>query len=339
MDRFVLWWGLSLALCIPDVGTGQNLRRLYDDSLLLRLQAIYTPNLRWNLESLLVTRLTGPERQRLAGVQLVTPLRDANADPLSYLSYRDPAPTVSVSVFSIKFFDDLAVANSWLEAHGYSAETTIDYLGVLKYRRAADFAEGRYPRPFPTLGIPPDAARDPTGGEVADKILKSAIVFVVAHELGHLNQAGGGASDIAQAQANEAAADAFAIEMFRRIGLAPLGIVYLFQLPVYLGKNRGDFTSDDAWNNYQRSEATHPLSGARLQHLGRELQRSSDDFLKYESDSVAGRARIAMAAQELTKLGRLFDDPDLQRWHRLRGEQIPLAELRPRRPGNPWIPQ
>ncbi len=328
-------------ICGSRTSEGQTLRRLYDDTLLARLNAIYTPNIRWNLDSLLVPLLRSDERVRLDGVRLVSPVRDAHADPFSYLSFVDAGvPTISLSTFSIKFFDDIGVASAWLESTGHSSETVIDYLGVLKYRRADSFSDGRYPRPFAVLGIPADAARAPVAGDVADKILKSAILFVVAHELGHLyyNHAASD-GDIAEAQANEIAADSFAIDLFRRLGIAPLGVTYLFEVAVYLGPNRGDFSNDADWDTYLRTEATHPLSGTRLQQLGRALARSTESFLKYESDKPAARARVGAAARELDSLGRLFDDPELQRWHRLRGATIPLAELRPRQPGSPWVPR
>jgi hypothetical protein len=246
-----------------------------------------------------------------------------------------------MSILSIKFLDDLAVAHAWLESQGYSAETVPDYLGVLKYRREATFDAGRYPLPLEALGIPKDATRDTMTDGAAKKILSSAVLFALAHELGHLYYGHPSYDSTVtrrQAQANEVEADSFAIELFRRLGVAPVGIVYLFEVATYLGFNRGDFDSDEAWHSYLQSEATHPLTGTRLQRLSRQLRRSPDDFLKYETHFDVARSRVLMIGAQLDSLGRLFDDGDLQQWHRIRGARIPLRELKPRRPGMSWNP-
>lgn len=337
--RTVSW--LLLAL-LPGGALSQGLGQFYDDSTLARLQQIYPANIQWNLDQVILPQLYPAERQRLEGVRLRFPLRDPRADPFSYYSSRrGEQATVSMSILSIKFLDDLAVAHAWLESKGYSAETVPDYLGVLKYRREAAFDSGRYPLPLEALGIPKDATRDAMTDDVATKIVKSAVVFTLAHELGHLHYGHPGYDSTVtrqQAQANEVEADSFAIEVFRRLGVAPAGVVYLFEVATYYGSNRGDYDSDSAWSFYQRSVATHPLTGTRLQRLSRELRRSPDDFLKYETHLDAARDRVLLIAAQLDSLGRLFDGGDLQRWHRLRGERIPLRELQPRRPGMSWNP-
>jgi hypothetical protein len=56
---------------------------------------------------------------------------------------------------------------------------------MLKYGEPERFG-GRYPAPLPALQIPGDALGDSVVDEQAQKLLKSAIIFLVLHELGHV---------------------------------------------------------------------------------------------------------------------------------------------------------
>src|SRR3546814_15677356 len=81
---------------------------------------------------------------------------------------------------SLKFFDDLAVAFAWLNRNGYSPETVLEYVGMLKYGREGDF--GRWPQPLRSLRIPDDALTDPAVDSLAQNIFTSGVIFVLLHE-------------------------------------------------------------------------------------------------------------------------------------------------------------
>ena len=72
-----------------------------------------------------------------------------------------------MSVLSIRFLADVAVAYAWLNARGYTMESVTDYISMLKYQDPARFG-GRYPSPSTALRIPAKAADEPRVDERAD---------------------------------------------------------------------------------------------------------------------------------------------------------------------------
>jgi hypothetical protein len=331
-----------LALLLTPPALAKDMSSLYDDATLASWQPQFQEGILWNVDNVIWPRLSARERQRLAGVDLCFPLRGQSGDPLEFYARlgaaadacadRD-APVVVLPIQSIKFFDDLCVAHAWLWRNGYGPDTALEYASMLKYGEAERFG-GRYPAPLPALQIPDDALADPVVEEQAQKLLKSGILFLVLHELGHVlhGHPGYDATSAAQAQANEGEADRFALAVMRRIGVAPFGMVFWFQTGAYLAPNRGDFQSDDAYAEWLR-QATHPVTDDRLRAIAAELRQSPEDFSVEFPDQARGREAILATADDIDRVASVMAEPGIQRLLARRGRLTELSALAPRRIG------
>ena len=310
---------------------------LYDDRTLDYWHRRYHPNLRYNFDTLIIGSLSPDERAGVRGLVFDVPVRH-EGDPLTWFARPGSQPLITVSTASVRFLDDIAIAFAWLETNGYSVESISYYASVLKYRPLGQLPSGTHPAPLDALGIPSDALSDGTVDEDSQKLLKSAVVFLLAHELGHVVH--GHRLDVpaADRQRQEMEADRFAVTTFRRIGTAPIGAVPLFFLSTYLGKHRADFDSDAAWTAHLRTSATHPLSSARLRALASEFRHRPQEFVHAEPRPEAALRGLGVLPARLDSIAALLDDPLLVRHARIVGTQIPLRELGPRRPGRSWIP-
>ena len=65
-----------------------------------------------------------------------------------YSGQRGGRSFVAMPVLSLMFLEDLCTAYALLHLKGYSLETIDEYVTMLRYKKAADFPDGRYP---PTL--------------------------------------------------------------------------------------------------------------------------------------------------------------------------------------------
>jgi Peptidase U49 len=334
--------GVLLALLLAPPSLAKDMSSLYDDTTLASWQQPFREGILWNVDNVIWPRLSAQERQALAGVDLCFPLRGQSGDPLEFYARlgaaadacadRDP-PVVVLPIQSIKFFDDLCVAHAWLWRNGYGPETALEYASMLKYGEPGRFG-GRYPAPLPALQIPDDALADPVTGEQAQKLLKSAVAFLVLHELGHVlhDHPGYDAISAAKAQANEQEADRFALTVMRRIGVAPFGMLFWFQTAAYLGPNRGDFQSDDAHAAWLR-QATHPVTEARLRAIAADLRQSPEDFSVEFADQESGRRAILATADDIDRVAGVMAEPGIQQLIARRGRLTELSALAPRRIG------
>lgn len=306
---------------------------LYDDSTLAYWQHRYEPNLRADFDQLLGL-LREPERATLRGLTLDIPLRD-DGDPFAY--YAEGGSRIVMSALSIKFFDDIAQATSWLLSNNYSNESVAYYVSVLKCRGPESFPHGRYTPPLRALGIPTNVLADSFVNDVSLKVLNGAIVFTLAHELGHIVLQHTPAGTSAAQQLQESEADNFAVNMFRRLATPPMGVETLFFAATYMSKNRGDFSSDKAYADYI-AHASHPVTGARLKALASALRRHPEDFAKNQPNLQRSLQLLRSVTMQIDSLGSLYRDPDLQRHTAIVCQQIPLSELGPRRVEHSWFP-
>ena len=304
---------------------------LYDDAELAHWAERYRPGILSNLDEVLRPVLTRDELRGLRDLRVDIPLRAASGHPLDF--YALASGTVVLPAMSLKFLDDLSVAFAWLNRNGYSPETVQEYVGMLKYGREADF--GRWPEPLRALRIPDDALTDPAVDGLSQKIFKSAVIFILLHEMGHVLHGHPGYGPLvrrADARANEAEADAFALEVMRRLPAQPTGMFLFFQLMAYAGPNRGDFDGDAAWRQAM-GQATHPVTPDRMRAIADILRRHADGFaIEYENRRT-GRENVLFTADQIALVAETLSDPDLQKLVAMTSRRVTLAGLAPRRHG------
>ncbi len=311
-------WLILLAL-LPVLANAAEWRLgdLYLDAELKYWQGRYLKNIQWNFDTLILGKLTPNERQRLGHVQLDFPLRAAGELRDHPLQFYAAGKVITVPILSIRFLDDITQAWGYLWSNGHDLKLVADYLAMIKYRNPADFPGGRFPPPLAALGIPKDAWKhDKKMDDVSQKALKSAIVWVLAHELAHIyyrHPGYGPGVTRKEAQQNESEADQFANMIMRRIGVAPVGMVQYFMSLAYLDAGRGDFSTDSAWQNYLQTKSTHPLTAKRLESIAQDLLQSPNDFTSEAIDQQAAVRQIQFIAGQISGIGTILADEQLHR--------------------------
>lgn len=333
---------VMIMLMIYVAADGKDMSNMYDSATLAYWRTRYPANSQYNFENLILAKLKPNERAAVGNVTLRFPpfAEDrAAGDPLAFYATAPP-PTITMPILSVKFFDDLSVAFSWLEIKGYSTETVTDYLAMLKYKDPAEFPNGRYPTPLAALQIPGNALGDTKVDDLSQKILKSAIVWIMAHELAHIYyRHPGSGGNVAMSQENEKQADRFANEMMRRIGVAPAGVAYFFLFAAHLMPHRGDFPTEASWQQYLHQKATHPLTENRLLAIAEDLKRKANDFASTEPNPTVAVQRIRYISSQISGIGKLLGDTELQKSMKAKGLATDLDSLVPRKKGELLQPE
>jgi hypothetical protein len=283
------------------------------------------------LFNILKSLLSGPEQNALAGVELQVPPEDPAAEPFAF--YRQGS-TITMSVFSLLFVEDLCTAYAWLYTKGYSLETVDEYIAMLKYKKAADFPGGRYPPPLPALGVPADAWHDPAVNNLSLRLRNSAYAFIMAHELGHIAKKHRAYADItvAESRKQETEADAFALDVLSRASEIPMGAILYFQAQAYMMPSLGQFIAEGKsrqdWDAAVAKEMTHPLTADRLQALALGLENAAN-----REPRAAERDTLHYIATRLLSIAEALQDADLQQCMAVASARASPAVLAPQRPG------
>ena len=295
------------ACCVSLFGIGrlaqaEDFSNFYSDAALIKAQSIF----RKDMESwfkVIRRHLTPEENHRLGDVRLEFSLRDPH--PLNFYS-DSQARTVFMPVLSKVFVSDLFLSYLWLDHQGYNPQTVLDYAGMVGYysrksmsdRFPQQYFNGHFPLPLPTLQIPQNATQNRALADNRDQKVTDAIIFAFCHELGHVfyNHPSYGTLPAEQVRANETQADAFAVDLLRRVSRAPLGTYVYFMILAHFNGSQGEQFLDTR---------THPLTGTRLQMLASAMEKEAADFAKNEPDratwstnlkTLAGQLRIAAMA-------------------------------------------
>lgn len=285
---------------------------LYDPAQLERTRERTVPGVESNFREVVWPALTGDEQARLGAVVLAFPALGPSG-ALDFYATAPPA-TINLPLTSLRFYADICLAAASLNRAGQNPQPVYDYLAMLKHRRAADFAGGRYPAPLPALGIPESARDDPNLDRIFYHCYSSTVVFILGHELAHLYYRDPGYAPgvpRAAAQRNEARADAFALALMARLAAPPIGTPVFFMALAHLEANRYDFPSDAAYQVHL-AEATHPLTSARLRAIAASLREQAGDFARSDADPDATRARLVQTGGEIERIAAALDDPDIQ---------------------------
>ena len=321
MCRFLR--SLVLILVCPTLWA-QNVLQLYTTSELQEIGGHYAPNLRGMWDEDFLAQVTRDERLRTGSVTLNLPLTGKARYPLEF--YSSPAQRqVFLPIASVKFIDDMAVAFAYYNAMGCDQGIVSDYAAVLRFR--PQDAKGP---PLETLGVPRTVLQDPKIDDGAQKILKSIIFFVSAHEYAHVMYRHKDDNTITaqQAQQQEVQADAFALEVMRRIGVAPLALVYFFLISTRLEASPGDFASPAEYENYVRNQATHPVSALRILKIADYIQDNTDAFARLQPNPQLTKTSLQQLVPQLREIGNTLDDRKMRLFLAQRAQSANVASFR-----------
>ena len=234
---------------------------------------------------------------------------------------------VYIPTLSVKFLDDLATTFVWLDHHGCDSAAVFDYVGMIRYQSF----ERSVPAPFTVLPVPADALDNYYVNEVSGKILKSATYFLMAHELAHVLYGHSGSASFGQSQAQEIEADAYALEIMRRLSVVsaepvpPMGMVLFFQAASRFEPAPGDFDSIEAFEAYARHGVTHPLTSDRLITMAHTIRDNAVDFSGRQDE---WGERIRQIANDIEGIGRILDDRGIREYQKHRSQQSSRESLR-----------
>lgn len=326
-----MWRGLILILMlwfIPSAGYAQNYTTLYSQATLRNAASTYTNKLREVWQYDLLGRLTAQERQAASNIRLQLPLIGRHAHPFDF--YADTLHRrVTIPILSVKFFDDIAIATAWLERHNCDKMAVSDYVGLIRYQNPTNFPGRRFPPPLGALGVPSNALDDPWVNDVSGKALKSAIYFLMAHELAHVCYGHSDYSSITihEAKQQESQADTFALNIMRRISVPPIGMSIFFLVASRFEPAPGDFDTLGEFEAYLRERATHPLTSDRLMAIAQFIRDNVDAFTRGQSNPSAWIPRIRAVANEIEGIGKTLDDRQIRELQRRRSERVTLSDL------------
>lgn len=302
---------------------------LYDRATLDKWQASFREDITGMFQDDLLPALTAEEKAAVAGVRLDFPQVGVNKGVFDFYAGNG---TITLSIVSLRFYADLALAYSWLNANGYDTATVQQYVGMIHYQPRTAFVGGVYPRPLDALGIPANVREDPRVMKNFSELFSTAVFFLLGHELGHLRHGHRGYDGVKMedARANEGQADAFAVSLMRRKHVIPGGPLFWFSSAAVIEAHRVDFTSEGEWERHYLGQ-THPLSAARIDALTKEFEACAPDFAKGQPDPVHGLQQILNLITNFKTVSKSLSDEGVHRLFRRQSETTEPHMLAPRR--------
>lgn len=298
MQRY-LTVALVITTCAGANTFGQNVSRLYTQEKLKADAARWSEQIQAEYRETILPQLTDEERSALGAVSIEVPLTGHRGDPFEF--YYENGK-VNLPALSLRFFSDVCVANAWLNSHGYDGTAVRDYVGVL-FREATDSPRAPLLPVFRTLGVPDNAREESAVSNRADRNFGNTVVFLLAHELGHaLKKHRTDLRDPVEKRKQEIEADAFAIEIMRRIAQVPSGVelwLDLERIGHVQGIRRvttGRFPTEAEWEKYLVS-LDHPVTTERLEALAAAIEKAPDSFARNQTDQARWTQHSKMLAQ------------------------------------------
>ena len=306
-----------------------NWSGFYDKKTLTYWGEQMPPGINENLHEVVWPKLTQEEKEALAGAVLSFPPEDSKHPMNFYAQANGQRKTIVMPISSLRFYGDLAMAYAWLNTNKYSLDPVTDYLAMLKYQWPAKLTTKPY-RPLEVLGIPASAREDSHVQNVFQRAFGTCVVFVMAHELGHLYYGHPSYDTVSAevARANEEQADQFALEIMRRIGEAPLGMPLFFTILAHLEPYSGDVGYLE-----NRARSTHPVTAGRIRAIARALEKSSEDYSRTGANPARKSLEIRNVATQLDVIAVNLEDKGVQELLRQKGLSAQPELLGPRRPG------
>lgn len=245
-----------------------------------------------NWQHVILPALTAEERRRLEHVRFVIDIEN----PDSALNFFAISGEVHIPASSVRMLDDLVASWMWLNQRGYSTDTVNEYLAILKYQWESGALRSEHYRPMDALGVPAGVRDDPAIADEYARVISNALFFIICHELGHVlyEHQGIVAKDAAAATrsiAQEQQADAFALELMRRIGEMPVGVPMFFMFATTLEPAPADPGYGIPY--------THPQSSERIRAVATALRTQSRGFARGFKDPSTAVAKVNAIADLL----------------------------------------
>jgi hypothetical protein len=280
----------------------------YPPAILDRVTQRTAPGLRSNFDQVMLPQLTDQERRTLGRVLLDLGQREDAAHPMNF--YAAQGGRVVLPLSSVRMVSDLTLAVAWLNRHRLPEKKVFDYAAMLAFRGPAP--DGVRALPLAALGVPDNASDDPAVEGLFQKLYGDAMVFIMAHELGHLFH--GHSANVSQDQSRrqESEADAFAVELMARLHAPPVGIVFYFNMVA-------PFECP--------ARSTHPMSGARIERLATVLRDNGPLFVQDKPSPQRELLLLESVVQGLLQVAKLLDDPDIRESMRLTGQSSNVAQF------------
>lgn len=285
-------------------------RSPYTDADIDRVEERAVPSLHGILFSNLISRLPRAEQIALAGLTLETPRRISPWRPFTVWA-ESHRMAIVFPMETIRFLDDLATVTVAFNRAGCDLNLVATYAGMLT--RSDPPEGGRFPSPIAAFDLDRDRLlADPDIDQISQLQLKTAIAFVLAHELGHVALQHVADGDAETSRMRERAADAYALRLHRLLGAPPLGASILFTMMGHAYLGAGDFPSVAAFEASFRERGTHPLDGNRLRAIGDAIEADAAYYARTEPDPEAAEVQMRTLAGEFRTLGRNLDDADVR---------------------------
>jgi len=317
---------------------------LYPDSMIREWAPEFRDAVQDNYVRLFQPKLSNAEAQRLRNVRFEFPL-DQGSVLFEFHSRSDGS--VVMPVAALLFLKDLATAQAWLEESNYSPQTVLDYLGIIRQGRLENWPVTER-LPLQALGIPANALQDKRVLDLRNEILDKSILFILGHELGHVMQEfaaqeecsevsnHGGPCDFQALQQSESLADAFAVDLFRRIGLVPSASTFFFAMNSRLEYMPFEFKSEDDWQKYAE-QRSHPLNSARIAKVATLLDGQKASFARGFATPERGAPKISESVRDLMTLSDLIEDRDVSGLQIAWANSLVPEDIKPRRSHEPKL--
>jgi len=274
---------ILVALCTAGLApyvAAKDFSGLYPHERLERVTQVYGSNVRGVLYEDIPRYLTPDEKAALAGVTLEILPAKINSDLFGFaMDLKTGRMTITAP--AIAFFDDLAVSFAWYDRFKKDPTPISEY--IVRLYSDPDYLAP----PLKALGVPERAwDQDAFVDDVSQKILTSGIAFLLLHELAHWHHQDRPYDAITpqRAQSQELAADAYAVDVMRRMQTPPYGMVVWFLMTSML--------SDGV-------ARTHPLSEDRLEAIAAALENNPRGFISYENRKTLTVENIKQLSKDI----------------------------------------
>lgn len=255
-------------------------------------------------------QLPDPWPARLRDVTLTLPAgEEGELQPLHFAAF-PMTREVQAPLRTLLFLDDLSGLWAHLERRRCGHDAAQRYMAML-FLKPPEGA--RPPGPLAAFGLDDRIYEDPFVKDVSNKLLNSAVFFMLAHELGHLALEHRPGMVGLASQQQEREADAFALEACAAVRLAPLGLMMFFAAAAAI----------------EGQQTTHPLSGSRINALAFALRERPRLYVdRAERDAARAGQVVTYVAGQLEVVGEVLDRPGIRALLHRRAAATSWAELR-----------